>query len=213
MNSRILLYCLGSSIIFSCNNSTNTNEKINQNDVNLDSNNHSNIINELTYTIQEVVDSIYKDTIEHRDYFDKSKVDTFYLREIQKLITQISKDKNNPKTLFPCVSFDNVIAQDILNSDSGIKLGELKQLNISQTKKLLNIVNNPLNYNWGENVVHGHQLPNFHFIIETKLSRHLILDAHVNSSQIHRKIKFGTLNNEKCSELMDLCHELGLTNK
>ncbi len=212
MNSRILLCLLISSIIFSCNNSTNTNEKINQNDVNLDSNNHSNIINELTYTIQEVVDSIYKDTIEHRDYFDKSKVDTFYLREIQKLITQISKDKNNPKTLFPCVSFDNVIAQDILNSDSGIKLGELKQLNISQTKKLLNIVNNPLNYNWGEC---GTWTPTskFSFYYRDKIVQTLNIGCSCQFKSNYRKMKFGTLNNEKCSELMDLCHELGLTNK
>ncbi len=108
----------------------------------------------------KLIDSLLVDTVVD-DYWYKEKINN--------LITQINKDKGLTENMFPYACYDSVVTYQINikygfteNSkylekvfvkgeiNKNLKLTNGFKLTPKQIDKLLSIINNPLNFSWGE---------------------------------------------------------------
>ncbi|MEZ4721755.1 MAG: hypothetical protein R2813_07775 [Flavobacteriales bacterium] len=166
------------------------------------------------WTIQEIIDSLYTDTIRHRDYFDSTKVDSFYMSHIQKLVDKIRADGNDSTTLFPETPFDKVTGRDAWvtwsNKDYSTFYGPAKTLTKEQTDRLLRVVNNPINFSWGECGTWTAS-SQFRFYNDGELVRTLDIGCSWQLRTDYEKVKFGTLADH--TALRQLCNDIGLKNE
>mgnify|MGYP006156516227 CR=1 FL=1 len=166
------------------------------------------------WTIQEVIDSLYTDTITHRNYFDSNLVDTFYLNRIKNLAKKIEEDGNDSLTLFPETKFDKVIGKDAWVLRAGNTQATIYglgiELNTKQAQRLIRLINNPLNFSWAEC---GTWTPSsrFDFYFEGKFVRSLDIGCSWQLKTDYEKVKFGTLKTVK--DFRSLCTEIGLKNE
>ena len=166
------------------------------------------------WTIQEIIDSLYTDTVRYRNSFDTTEVDTFYLRHIQKLVDKIKADGADSITLFPETPFDNVTGKNAWvkwgQKDFATFYGPPKTLTNEQADILLRIINNPLHFTWGEC---GTWTPTsrFEFYYDGKLVRTLDVGCSWQLRTDFEKVKFGTLADP--TALRELCNDIGLKNE
>lgn len=166
------------------------------------------------WTIREVIDSIYTDTITHRNYFDSDVVDTFYLNRIKDLVKKIEKDGNDSLTLFPETKFDKIIGKDAWVSWAGQTSATIYglgiELNVEQSQRLIRLINNPLNFSWAEC---GTWSPSsrFDFYYKGKLIRTLDVGCSWQLKTTFEKVKLGTF--ESGNDIREICREIGLKNE
>ena len=166
------------------------------------------------WTLKEIVDSLYTDTLTYRNTFDSTKADTFYLNRILKLIQNIRADSGDTSTLFPKAQYDKVTAKDALVqwNQNGFKVlyGMSKTLTKTQAEELLRIINNPLGFTWSEC---GTWTPTarFDFYQEGEIVRTIDVGCSWQFKTDFEKLKFGTLADP--SEFKKLCSDIGLENQ
>jgi hypothetical protein len=157
------------------------------------------------WTIQEIIDSLYS---------DPSTADSFYLNRITILANKIKTDGNDSLTLFPECPFDKVVGKDAYgiweHTEQTTIYGSEIELNESQVKRLMRIINNPLNFSWTEC---GTWTPSsqFDFYFEGKFVRSLEIGCSWQLKTDYEKVKFGTLKTGK--DFRGLCNDIGLRNE
>lgn len=166
------------------------------------------------WTLEEIIDRLYTDTLQHRNAFDSTKADTFYLRRIRKLIQNIKADSSDTSTLFPKVQYDKITAKEALvqwnRNGFNVLYGLSKTLTKTQAEELLRIINNPLGFTWSEC---GTWTPTarFDFYFEGKIVRTIDVGCSWQFKTDFEKIKFGTLADPK--EFNMLYSDIGIENE
>lgn len=96
------------------------------------------------YELSNLIDSLYSDTLKIGPDSEGNRTATpFYISKIKALIHDLKDDWNQIDSLYPNIEFDEITIQNIT-------IGNHLALNKSQMDKLLSIVNNPNNFDWGE---------------------------------------------------------------
>lgn len=161
------------------------------------------------WSVDEIVDSLYSDTLIHRDYFDPSQPDTFYFTRIIALAEMVRARGNDTNSLFPQVGFDAVRArkahslEPLLWHESAVVLTE------EQVAKLLQLLNNPINFSWGEC---GTWEPDvrFEFLSDGYVLRQLDEGCGGQFMTDHPGMKFGSLTEPRRREYRALLEEIGM---
>ncbi|HRD53549.1 MAG TPA: hypothetical protein PKY96_12955 [Flavobacteriales bacterium] len=164
-------------------------------------------------SIEEIVDSIYSDTLLHRDYFNPDKPDTFYLRRIVELAELIRFSSSDSSSLFPGTSFDEVVARQAhpFEGRRGYEAtyGSAIPLSKNQAQRLLSLLNNPVNFNWGEC---GTWVPSVRFEFRHQGNVVRVLDDGCTGQfrTEYPRIKFGSLTSPRRAEYKALLGEIGI---
>ena len=165
------------------------------------------------WSTEELVDSIYSDTLLHRDYFNPDKPDTFYLRRIVELAELIRASANDSSSLFPGTPFDEVVARQAhpFEGRRGYEAtyGSAIPLSKDQAQRLLSLLNNPVNFNWGEC---GTWVPSVRFEFRRQGNVVRVLDDGCTGQfrTEYPRIKFGSLTSPRRAEYKALLGEIGI---
>lgn len=157
-----------------------------------------------TYSQQQLIDTLFSDTLQvGPDAEGNWTTRKFYSNVINQLIADLQDDKTD--SLFPMTAFDKLTIKKL-------PLGFKKTFTNEQTEKLLQIINDPVSFNWAETTYESeYQLE---FLKNDKVVAALTIGA--NKSIIKpdmdwpefKKFKFGRLKAKRHTDLIALLQEV-----
>jgi hypothetical protein len=157
------------------------------------------------YTDQQLIDTLFSDTLNVGPDTDGGwTTRAFYINTAKELIADLQDDKNKIDSLYPMTPFDELTIKKL-------PLGFKKTFTNEQTTKFLEIINNPVSFNWAETTYE----PEFQldFYQNNKLVASLTIGAGKSVVKTDlpdfKKIKFGRLNTEAYTEMTKLLNEIG----
>lgn len=159
------------------------------------------------YSQQELKNVLYRDTLDMGPDSDgRLTSNHFYVQSIQQLLEDLSDDRI-PDSLYPMQPFDEI-------SVSRLPLGFSKSLSDKQMSRLLEIINNPVSFDWAETTYEAEIVVTF--INNGSVVKSLTIGADLSVVQpeeswpAFRKMKFGSLKMEPRRKLRRLLTEIGL---
>jgi hypothetical protein len=131
----------------------------------------------------------------------------FYIEKINELLSDLKDDRNKIDSLYPMTSFDEMTIKKL-------PLGSKKTFTIGQTEKFLQIINDPVSFDWGETTYEPEL--QIDFVKNDKICASLVIGAGKSVIKTNpgwpdiKKMKFGHLNAKEFNALTKLLNELGL---
>lgn len=158
------------------------------------------------YTDQQLIDTLFSDTLNiGPDTEGGWTTREFYIKTTKELIADLQDDKKNIDSLYPMTAFDELTIKKL-------PLGLTKTFNNEQTTKLLEIINDPVSFDWAETTYE----PEFKldFFKDNKVVASLTIGADKSIIKTEpdwptfKKMKFGSLKTMHRIELEKLLNEI-----
>lgn len=159
------------------------------------------------YTEQQLIDTLYSDTLMVGPDTDggwTSRV--FYTNTTKELIADLQDDKNKIDSLYPIAAFDELTIKKL-------PFGFKKTFTKEQTEKFLEIINDPVSFDWAETTYE----PEFQidFFKSNKAVASLTIGADKSVIKTNpdwpgfKKFKFGRLKTERYNDFTKLINDVG----
>ena len=154
------------------------------------------------YTEQQLIDTLFSDTLMvGPDTEGGWTTREYYSNKIQELLADLNNDKYKTDRLYPMTAFDNLTVKKL-------PLGFKRTFSTEQTRKFLEIINDPVSFGWGETTYE----PKYRvdFLKNNKIVATLTIDEDKwiikteSNWQDFKKMKFGALKSEPRNELKKL---------
>jgi hypothetical protein len=131
----------------------------------------------------------------------------FYINSTKQLIADLQDDKHKIDSLYPMTPFDELTIKKL-------PLGLKKTFTHEETKKFLEIINDPVSFDWAETTYE----PEFQldFFKDNKVVASLTIGADKSIVKTNpdwpnfKKMKFGRLKGERHNDLIELLNYVGL---
>jgi hypothetical protein len=158
------------------------------------------------YTTQQLIDTLFSDTIDvGPDTEGGWTTREFYINTIEELIADLQDDKNKIDSLYPMTTFDELTIKKL-------PFGFKKTFTTEQTTKFLEIINDPVSFNWEETTYE----PEFQidFFNDNKAIVSLTIGADNSIIKTNpdwpdfKKFKFGRIKGERYNDLNKLLSEV-----
>lgn len=159
------------------------------------------------YTKQQLIDTLFSDTlIVGMDTEGGWTTRKFYSDKTKALIADLQDDSNKTDSLFPMMAFDALTIRKI-------PFGFKKTFTKAQTEKFLEIINDPVSFNWSETTYD----PEFQvdFLKDNKVVRSLTIGADRSIVKPEsdwpdfKKMKFGRLKSEPYNAMKKVLDDVG----
>lgn len=158
------------------------------------------------YAEQQLIDILYSDTLNvGPDTEGGWTTREFYINTTKELIADLQDDKNKIDSLYPMAVFDELTIKKI-------PLGFKKTFTNEQKKKFLEIINDPVSFDWAETTYEPEFQLDFHR--DNKVVASLTIGADKSVIKTNpdwpdfKKMKFGRLIVEAYNEINKLLNEL-----
>ncbi len=160
------------------------------------------------YTDEQLMDTLYSDTLSVGSDVDGGvTARSFYKNTIKELISDLKDDNYKLDSLYPMTAFDKLIIKKI-------PFGFSKTLTNKQTTRFLEIINDPVSFNWSETTYE----PEFQLEFYNDNESVAILTIGADRSIIktvpdwpaYKKMKFGGLRKDSQKALIKLLNEIGI---
>src|SRR5690606_29618980 len=160
------------------------------------------------YSEQQLIDTLYSDTLNvGPDTEGGWTTREFYINTTKQLIVDLKDDKNKVDSLYPMTAFDELTIKKL-------PLGFTKTLTNEQIAKFLEIINDPVSFDWAETTYE----PEFQleFFKDNKSVTSLTIGADKSIIKTDpdwptfKKMKFGRLKSERHKDLIKLLSEIGI---
>ena len=154
------------------------------------------------YTKQQLIDTLFSDTLMVGLDTDGGRTSReFYINKTQELLADLNNDKNEIDRLYPMTVFDKLTIKKL-------PFGFKKTFTNEQTSKFLEIINDPVSFDWGETTYE----PKYRvdFLKDNKIVATLTIDEDKwiikteSNWQDFKKMKFGALKLEPRNELIKI---------
>lgn len=158
------------------------------------------------YTDQQLIDTLYTDTLNvGPDNEVGWTTREFYINTTKQLIADLQDDKNKIDSLYPITRFDELTIKKL-------PLGFKKTITVEETTKFLEIINNPVSFDWAETTYE----PEFQvdFLKNSKVVASLTIGADKSIIKTNpdwpdfKKMKFGNLKALQRKELQKIINEI-----
>jgi hypothetical protein len=158
------------------------------------------------YTDQQLIDTLFTDTLNvGPDNEGGWTTREFYINTTKQLIADLQDDKNKIDSLYPMTPFDELTIKKL-------PLGFKKTFTDEQTTKFLEIINDPVSFDWAETTYE----PEFQldFFKDNKVVASLTIGAEKSIVKTNpdwpnfKKMKFGRLKGERYNDLTKLLNDL-----
>lgn len=154
------------------------------------------------YAVQEFKDALFADTLM---IGADSETRAFYINRTQELLADLQDDSNKIDSLYPMIAFDRLTIKRL-------PLGLTKTFTKEQTEKFLQIINDPLSFDWAETTAE----PEFqvHFLKKGKVLTSLTIDLPASVITTNpgwpnfKKMKFGGLKSVPSNDLNELLSDV-----
>lgn len=159
------------------------------------------------YTDQQLIDTLFSDTLNvGPDNEGGWTTREFYINTTKQLIADLQDDKNKIDSLYPMTPFDELTIKKL-------PLGFKKSFTNEQTKKFLEIINDPVSFNWAETTYE----PKFQldFFKDNEVVASLTIGADNSIVKTNsdwpdfKKMKFGRLKSEAFNDMTKLLNDVG----
>lgn len=159
------------------------------------------------YSDQQLIDTLFSDTLNvGPDNEGGWTTREFYINTTKQLIAELQEDKNKIDSLYPMTSFDELTIKKL---PFGIK----KTFTDKQTTEFLEIINDPVSFDWAETTYQ----PEFQldFFKDNKVVASLTIGADKSVVKTNpdwpdfKKMKFGRLKSEAYTEMTKLINDVG----
>jgi len=159
------------------------------------------------YSDQQLIDTLFSDTLNvGPDNEGGWTTREFYINTTKQLIAELQDDKNKIDSLYPMTHFDELTIKKL---PFGIK----KTFADKQTTKFLEIINDPVSFDWAETTYE----PEFQldFLKDNKVVASLTIGADKSVVKTnpdwpdYKKMKFGRLKSEAYTEMTKLINDVG----
>lgn len=157
------------------------------------------------YSDEQLIDSLYSDTLIVGCGVEEGDVSKeFYINVTKELLVDLSEDKRNIDSLYPMTAFDCI-------SISQLPLGLKRTFTEKQMKKFMEIINDPISFDWGETTYEAEFQVDF--IRQGKKSASLTIGADTSVIETmgwpsFKKMKFGHLKPQACNNLKILLNDI-----
>ena len=160
------------------------------------------------YTEQQLIDTLYSDTLMvGPDAEGGWTTREFYINTTKELIADLQDDKNKIDSLYPMTAFDELTIKKL-------PLGFKKTFTYEQTTKFLEIINDPVSFDWAETTYE----PEFQidFFKDNKSVASLTIGADNAIIKTNpdwpnfKKMKFGRLKTERYNDLTKILNDLNI---
>jgi hypothetical protein len=160
------------------------------------------------YTDQQLIDTLFSDTLAvGPDTEGGWTTREFYINTTKELIAGLQADKNKIDSLYPMAAFDELTIEKL-------PLGFKKTFTNIQTTKFLEIINDPVSFDWAETTYE----PEFQidFLKKNKVVASLTIGSDKTVIKTNpdwpdfKKFKFGRLKEERHNDLSLLLNDVGL---
>lgn len=158
------------------------------------------------YTGQQLIDTLFSDTLNvGPDTEGGWTTREFYVNTTKQLITDLQDDKNKIDSLYPMTPFDELTIKKL-------PIDFKKTLTDEQTTKFLEIINDPVSFDWAETTYE----PEFQleFFKDNKVVASLTIGADKSIIKTNpgwpnfKKMKFGNLKALQRTELQKIINEI-----
>lgn len=160
------------------------------------------------YTEQQLIDTLYSDTLMvGQDIEGVWTTREFYINATKELIADLQDDKNKIDSLYPMKVFDELTIKKL-------PIGFKKTFTNEQTMKFLEIINDPVSFDWSETTYE----PEFqiNFLKDNKTVASLTIGANNTIIKTNpdwpnfKKMKFGRLKTERYTDFTEILNKLNL---
>ncbi|MBK7468095.1 MAG: hypothetical protein IPJ43_15515 [Saprospiraceae bacterium] len=158
------------------------------------------------YTDQQLIDTLFSDTLNVGPDTEGSwTTREFYVNTTKQLITELQDDKNKIDSLYPMTPFDELAIKKL-------PIGFKRTLTDEQTRKFLEIINDPVSFDWAETTYE----PEFQvdFLKNNKVGASLTIGADKSIIKTNpdwpdfKKMKFGNIKALQRKELQKIINEI-----
>jgi hypothetical protein len=158
------------------------------------------------YTDQQLIDTLFSDTLNiGPDTEGGWTTREFYINTTKQLIADLQDDQNKIDSLYPMKPFDELTIKKL-------PLGFKKTFTNEQTTNFLEIINDPISFDWAETTYE----PEFQldFLKDNKVVASLTIGADKSVIKTNpdwpdfKKMKFGRLKTEAYNEMNKLLNDL-----
>jgi hypothetical protein len=158
------------------------------------------------YTDQKLIDTLFSDTLNVGPDTEGSwTTREFYVNTTKQLIADLQDDKNKIGSLYPMTPFDELTIKKL-------PIGFKRTLTDEQTMKFLEIINDPVSFDWAETTYE----PEFQvdFLKNSKVVASLTIGADKSIIKTNpnwpnfKKMKFGNLKALQRKELQKIINEI-----
>ncbi len=158
------------------------------------------------YTDHQLIDTLFSDTLNiGPDTEGDWTTREFYINTTKELIADLQDDKNKIDSLYPMTAFDELTIKKF-------PLGFKKTFTNEQTTKFLEIINDPVSFDWAETTYE----PEFQvdFLKNSKVVASLTIGADKSVIKTNpnwpdfKKFKFGRLKGERQKDLTKLLNDV-----
>lgn len=160
------------------------------------------------YTTEQLVDNLYADTlIIGPDIEGEYTNHRFYIDKTSELLQDLRDDLNKTDSLYPQTAFDELTIKKL-------PFGNKQTFTNEQLNRFLAVINDPTSFDWSETTYEpGYRL---NFLSQSQVVASLTIGADFgvikteSSWPAFKKMKFGSLKQNKRTELLELIGEFGL---
>jgi hypothetical protein len=158
------------------------------------------------YTDQQLIDTLFSDTLHvGPDTEGGWTTRGFYINTTKELIADLQDDKNKIDSLYPMAHFDELTIKKL-------PLGFRKTFSDNQTTNFLEIINDPVSFDWAETTYE----PEFQvdFLKNSNVVASLTIDKEKSVIKSNpdwpdfKKFKFGRLKGERQNDLTKLLNDV-----
>jgi len=159
------------------------------------------------YTEQQLIDSLYSDTVKFGPEADGSyTTKLFYINQSKELIADLQDDKNNMDSLFPMTAFNKLTIKKL-------PLGFKKIFTNKQTAIFLQIINDPVSFEWTDtSYVSDYRvdfLKNNKVVATITLGADKLIIKTKPNRPDYKKMKFRRLKAQQYNDLTVLLNNVG----
>lgn len=158
------------------------------------------------YTTQQLADTLFSDTlVVGPDTEGGWTTREFYINTTKELIADLKDDRNKVDSLYPMTDFDELIIKKL-------PIGFSKTLTNEQTAKFLEIINNPVSFDWAETTYETEYKVEFLKNSKTVTTLTIGADKSIIKTEPDwpdfKKMKFGRLKSKAYNEMTKLLNEV-----
>jgi len=159
------------------------------------------------FTDQELIDTLFSDTLNvGPDTEGGWTTREFYINTTKELIADLQNDKNKIDSLYPMAAFDELTIKKL-------PFGFKKTFTNEQTTKFLEIINDPVSFDWAETTYEPEFQVDFFKNSTVVATLTIGADKSIIKTNIDwpdfKKFKFGRLKAERYNDLTKLLNDVG----
>jgi hypothetical protein len=159
------------------------------------------------YTEKQLIDTLYSDTLMvGPDTEGGWTTREFYINTTKELLADLQDDKNKIDSLYPLTPFDEVTIKKL-------PFGFKKTFTNEQTEKFLQIINDPVSFDWAETTYEPEYRVDFLKNNNTVATLTIGADKSIIKTEPDwpdfKKMKFGRLKAERYNDLTKILNDVG----